>query len=194
MIMRKSVYIAVSVILLGCGGAEDVVLQGPPPDPRTGGGAGGGAGPSSGSLACALTGCEIAKLLVTPVMPSGQAVYLGRLSYATENAAGVIKTTNANLNMTANFNTGNIALELSNFNDGLRYSGTALGAATITNAQFSGSYSGNLTQNGTEKSVSGAVTGQFRGSLAQALDGEVIATGEGGTGGDAFGRFFANRQ
>lgn len=175
--------------LVGRGAAADAPILNSPPS-LGGGPIGGG----SGSLACALTGCEIAKLLVTTLMPTGSATYAGRLSYATENAAGVIKTTNADLDLTANFNARSIVLELSNFNDGQLYQGSAAGNATIINSQFSGSYLGNLSQDSATVIVAGTLTGQFRGNLAQALDGDVTATGAGGTGGDAYGRFFANRQ
>lgn len=170
--------ILVILPLSGCG-AEEVVVTPPP----------GG----TGSLACALTGCEIAKLTVTGTMPTGSATYMGRASVARTNGTGTVVTTNANLSLNANFTSGGLTLQLSNFTDGAtNYTGTAQGSATLSGAQFVGNFAGNLTSGLGLTPISGSLNGQFRGTSAVALDGEIQANGWGG--GDAIGRFFANKQ
>lgn len=176
--------------LAGCGGAGDVID-----------GAGGGGG-GTGSLHCALTGCEIALLAPTAVMPSGSASYTGRASVTTTQADGALRTTNADLALTANFTARNLALGLTNFvvtntagPNSTALSGSASGVGSISGNTFSATYSGNLTSplDGAAP-ISGAMTGQFRGDGAAALNGEMVITGGGATGGDAFGQFFANRN
>jgi len=172
-------FLLVFLPLSACGGSEGAVT--PPP---------GGGG---GSVACALTGCEIAKMAVTGTMPLGSAAYMGRASVSRTEGAGAVITTNANLALNANFTSQTLTLQLTNVTDGAsNYIGTAQGSATLSGAQFAGSYSGNLNSNNGLTPISGTFTGQFRGTGAVALDGEMMATNWGG--GDAFGRFFANKQ
>lgn len=178
-------WIWVLVVLSACGGTE--VTLTPPPN---GGGGGGNGGGGSGSLACALTGCEIAKLAVTATMPTGSATYAGRASFA--RTEGAVITTNAALNVNANFTSRSLTLQLSEFADGVTtYTGTAQGSASLSGAQFSGSFAGNLTSGNGLTPISGNMTGQFRGADAVALDGDMVASG---FGADAYGRFFANKQ
>jgi hypothetical protein len=181
--------------LWGCG--ETAVTMAPPGGGGTGGGTGGGGtgggGTGGGSLACAMTGCEIAKLDETGSMPTGSATYLGRASVAGTDSAGEVVTTNAVLQVNANFTSNSLTLQMSDFTDGTTdYTGTAQGSATLTGAQFAGNYAGNLNSSLGISPISGRVTGQFRGADAIALDGDMVASGWGGA--DAFGRFFANKQ
>jgi len=175
--------------LAACGGAGDVID-----------GAGGVGG--SGSIHCALTGCEIAQLPPTAVMPSGSATYSGRASVTTTEAGGALRTTNADLSLTANFNANTLSLGLTNFTvsntaqgTSTALSGSAAGAGSITGNGFSANYSGMLTAPASGPApISGTMTGQFRGDGAAALNGDMVITGGGATGGDAFGQFFANRN
>ena len=181
--------------LLGCG--ETAVTMAPPGGGTGGGGTGGGGtgggGTGGGSLAFAMTGCEIAKLDETASMPTGSATYLGRASVAGTDSAGEVVTTNAVLQVNANFTSNSLTLQMSDFTDGTTdYTGTAQGSMTLTGAQFAGNYAGNLNSSLGISPISGRVTGQFRGADAIALDGDMVASGWGG--GDAFGRFFANKQ
>lgn len=186
---RFLTWIWVLMMLSACGGTE-VTLTPPPNGGGNGGGGNGGGGGNNGSLACALTGCEIAKLAVTPTMPTGSATYAGRASFAQVDGAAI--TTNAALNVNANFTSRSLTLQLSQFTDGVTtYTGTAQGSASLTGAQFAGSFAGNLTSQAGLMPISGNMTGQFRGTGAVALDGDLAVTG---FGGDAFGRFFANKQ
>lgn len=180
----------VALPLLGCSGTETDDL-------------GGGTSGGTGALACAMTGCEIAKLAVTTAMPSGSATYLGRASVSTNDANGALKTTASVLQMNANFATGQIGLSLSDVRDGTyEYLGQSTGSANITGSTFSGAFAGALTPAIGAAAVQGApvfhfdgtLTGQFRGDTARALNGDFTQTGGGGMGGDAYGRFFANRQ
>lgn len=173
--------------LMACGGAEGTLASAPSGGSGTGGTGGGG----SGSLACALTGCEIAKLAVTGTMPTGSATYLGRASVARTDGTGTVVTTNAALQVNANFTSRSLTLQLSEFTDGsTNYTGTAQGSANVTGAQFAGNFAGNLTAANGLVPISGNVTGQFRGTGAVALDGDMVTNGLG----EAFGRFFANKQ
>ena len=181
--------------LWGCGGAEVTLTPPPSGGGNDGGGNNGGGnnGGGSGSLACALTGCEIAKLAITGVMPQGSATYLGRASVARSDGAGALVTTNAALHINANFTSNSLTLQLSDVTDGTTtYTGTAQGSANLSAAQFAGNYSGNLSSGNGLSPISGSFSGQFRGADAVALDGEIVANGWGG--GDAFGGFFANKQ
>lgn len=178
-------WILAFMLLSTCGGT-DVTLT---PSPS----GGGNGGSTNGALACALTGCEIAKLAVTGTIPSGSATYMGRASVARTDGAGNVVTTNANLALNANFTSRSLTLQLSDFTDGAtNYTGTAQGSATLTGALFTGNYAGNLNSAKGLTPISGSVVGQFRGTGAVAVDGDMVANGWGGD--DANGRFFANKQ
>lgn len=169
--------------LSACGAQEELTLI-PPPS---------GEGSGGGSLACAMTACEIAKLPMTGTMPTGSAIYAGRASFARVDSLDNFVTTNAALSLNANFTSNSMTLQLSDVTDGAtNYTGTAQGSAAVTGAQFAGSFSGNLNSGSGLASISGSLTGQFRGEGAVALDGDIVANDWGG--GDAFGRFFANKQ
>ncbi len=175
--------------LSACGAGEVTVTS----PPSGGGDGGGGNGGGSGSLACAMTACEIAKMAVTGTMPTGSAAYAGRASVGRIDALGNLVTTNAALSLNVNFTSNSMTLQLSDVTDGAtNYTGTAQGSATLTGAQFAGSFSGNLTSGSGLTPISGSLSGQFRGEGGLALDGDIVANGWGG--GDAFGRFFANKQ
>lgn len=169
--------------LTACGGAEDVIDAG-----------GGGGGP--GSLACALTGCEIAKLPPTSAMPTGSATYAGRASITTTEASGALRTTNADLSVSANFTAGSLGVNMTNVQTGsVNYLGSLTGSGTISGNQFTSNYSGVLVDTAVGATLmSGTMDGTFRGTNAMALNGTMTLIGGGGTGGDAFGQFWANRQ
>lgn len=183
------------LITLSACGAGEVTVNAPPSGGNSGGAnsGGGNLGSSSGSLVCAMTGCEIARLATTGIMPTGSAFYLGAASVARTDSLGAIITTNAALQVNANFTSRSMILQLSEFTDGtINYTGTAQGSASLTGAQFMGNYAGNLTSSAGLTPISGSVTGQFRGIDAVTLDGDMVANGWGGA--DAHGRFFANKQ
>lgn len=188
--MARRLYAVVmcSTMLGACGGAGDVL------DSAGGGNGGGGGG--GGTLHCALTGCEVAKLPPTPVMPTGSASYIGRASVTVTENSGTLRTTNANLALTANFGARSLAVGLTNFTAaGTAFAGSAAGTGTITGSGFSATYAGTLTApSGANLAIGGAMIGTFRGDAAAALNGEISITGGGAEGGDAFGQFFANRN
>jgi hypothetical protein len=163
-----------------CGGAGDVIDN-----------AGGG-----GTLFCALTGCEIAKLSPTPVMPTGTASYIGRASVTATETSGTLRTTNADLALTANFGARTLTVGLTNFVTGsTTYSGSAAGAGSISGNSFSANYAGTIAPpSGGALAIGGAMAGTFRGDGAAALNGEISITGGAADGSDAFGQFFANRN
>lgn len=173
---RGAAIVLVGTALTACGGAGDTVAAA----------GGGGTGTGTGTLACALTGCEIAKLPPTSAMPIGSANYLGRASVTTTTALGEVITTNADLAMTANFDAQNLSVTLNNIQTGATaLSGSATGGGSIDGNTFAATYAG---------PISGSMTGNFRGTNAAALMGEMTITGGGATGGDAYGQLYANRQ
>ncbi len=159
----------------GCGGEDSLVAAG-----------GRATGGDTATIACALTGCEIAKLPPTAAMPSGSATYDGRASVTTTTALGALVTTNADLALTANFTARTVGITFSAIQTGSTvFAGTATGAGTISSNTFSATYNG---------PISGSMAGTFRGTAAAALNGEMTITNGGATGGDAYGQFFANKQ
>ncbi len=173
------------LVLLGCGEAADTLDA-----------AGGGDGSGAGSLPCALTGCEIAKLAATSSMPTGIATYDGRASITTLDALDTVITTNADFSMAANFNARSVSVSLTAIQTGTtNFTGSATGTGSISGNTLSAGFSGVISAPSVGASVlSGTLSGTFRGTAAAAVDGEVTITGGGATGGDAYGRFFGNRQ
>lgn len=173
---RRGGWAGLAFAVLGaCGGAGDTVAA-----------AGGGGAGAGQTIACALTGCEIAKLPPTSAMPTGSASYDGRASVTTTTALGVLITTNADLALNANFNASTVGVVLDNIQTGSTvFTGSATGAGSISANTFIATYTG---------PISGSMTGTFRGTAAAALNGEITITGGGATGGDAFGQFYANKQ
>lgn len=182
-------FAVVCLVLAGCGGGGGDVID------AAGGGTGGDGG-GGGSLHCALTGCEIAKLPPTSSMPAGSATYTGRASVTTTLASGALRTTNADLALSANFPARSLSVGLTNFVTGSTvYTGSAAGAGSISGNSFSAQYSGVLTAPAQGAvPISGDMTGVFRGENAAALNGEISITDGGATGGDAFGQFYANKD
>jgi hypothetical protein len=181
-------FLVVCLVLAGCGGGGDVI--------EAAGGGTGGDGAGGGSLHCALTGCEIAKLPPTSSMPAGSATYTGRASVTTTLASGALRTTNADLALSANFAARSLSVGLTNFVTGSTvYAGSAAGVGSISGNSFSAQYSGVLTAPAQGAvPISGDMTGVFRGENAAALNGEISITDGGATGGDAFGQFYANKN
>lgn len=168
--------------LAACGGGSDAAAGG------GGGGAGGGVSvsPPATSIACALTACEIAKLAYTASMPSGSATYSGRASISTQNAQGAVFTTNADLGMSVNFSARNLTVSLTNIETTAgQVAGSATGSGIISGNGLTAAYGG---------AIAGTMSGNFRGTNAAALMGDITLAGGGGTGGDAFGQFYGNRQ
>ncbi len=175
-------------LLAACGGTEDVI-----------GGAGGGSGGASGgagTLACALTGCEIAKLPPTSTMPTGSATYDGRASVTTLDTGGALRTTNADLSVSANFTARSIDVSMTNVQTaGVSYQGSLTGNGTISGNNFTSNFSGVLVDVNTGATLTtGDMTGTFRGTNAAALNGQMTILGGGAAGGDAYGQFWANRK
>lgn len=129
-------------------------------------------------------------------MPTGSATYAGRASVTTTLESGALRTTNADLALSANFTARTLSVGLTNFVTGSTvYTGSATGAGSISGNSFSAQYSGVLaapTQS--EVPIGGSMTGVFRGTNAAALNGAISITGGAATGGDAFGQFYANKN
>jgi hypothetical protein len=127
-------------------------------------------------------------------LPTGTARYIGSAAFGSdsENIAEILSRPEmtSDLNLIANFQSGNISATFNNFkgSSGSPMQGLLQADMTQFNENFLGSVHGNIGEAGPTSSFSGDIFGRFRGSTAEFFAGTLQISG---VTGDLYGAFAA---